>query len=332
MHPKICVYGAGAIGCHIAGHLARTGRADVSVVDREETVSAIQKNGIRVITPKEDFTVRVTASTNPETLGIQDYVIITLKIQQLVGLLTDIAHLVGPRTTVIPPSTGIPYYFFHNLSGRYDNARMVEVDPDERQWQTLPPSQVLPLVFWYGAHRVGPGVTQQDGEDGRYPLGELDGSDSERLHVLASLLEAGGLSAPVSKNIRGEIWTKFANSLCGNPIAVLTLSDMNGFAASPGVLKVFETMLKEVDTIGNVVGITIPQSISERMAFTLSTGDHKFSMLQDLESGRPLEIDAFIQSLAAAKRISGTDTPTCDIVLSLVELRNVQHRKHLQAR
>jgi len=258
-------------------------------------------------------------------------VIVTLKIHQAADLATEIAHLVGPHTTVIPPSTGIPYYFFHDLPGPHENARLIEVDPEERQWRALPPSQVLPLVFWCAAHRLGPGITQQDGEGGRYPLGELDGSDSERLHLLANLLEAGGLSAPVTKNIRGEIWIKFANSVCGNPIAVLTLSDMNGFAASPGVLKVFETMLKEVDAMAEVLGITVPQSISERMAYTLSTGDHKFSMLQDLESGRLLEIEAFAQSLAAVKRISGCSTPTCDIVLSLVKLRDVCYQKSLQA-
>lgn len=329
MPTKICIYGAGAIGCHIAGHLARTGRAVVSVIDHEKSVSAIQKNGIRVITPTEDFTTRVIASTDPATLGIQDYVIVTLKIHQAVNLATEIAHLVGPHTTVIPPSTGIPYYFFHDLPGPYDNARLTEVDPDERQLRALPPSQVLPLVFWCAAHRLGPGVTQQDGEAGRYPLGELDGSDSERCRLLADLMEAGGLSAPVSKNIRGEIWIKFASSVCGNPIAVLTLSDMAGFAATPGVWKVFETMLKEVDAIANVLGITVPMPISDRMAYVLSTGSHKFSMLQDLESGRPLEMEAFAQSLAAVKRISGCDTPTCDIVLSLVKSRDTNYQKSL---
>jgi 2-dehydropantoate 2-reductase len=327
MSPRICVYGAGAIGCHIAGHLARTGRADVSVVDREHNIAAIRERGIRVITPTEDFTVGVNASTDPAALGIQDYVIVTLKIQQAMTSLEQIGRLVGPNTAVIPPSTGIPYYFFHGLSGRYENARLAEVDPDDKQWRTLPPDQVLPMVFWVGAHRLAPGVTQQDGEDGRYPIGELDGSDSDRAHQLATLLEAGGLSAPVTKNIRGEIWIKFANSLCGNPIAMLTLADMNGFAASPEVVRLFEEMLNEVDAIGNAVGVTMPRSVSERMAFTLGTGEHKFSMLQDLESGRPLEIEAFAQSLAAVKRISGRETPTCDTVLALAELRNVVYQR-----
>jgi 2-dehydropantoate 2-reductase len=327
MSPRICVYGAGAIGCHIAGHLARSGRADVSVVDREHNVEAIRERGIRVITPTEDLTVRVNASTDPAALGIQDYVIVTLKIQQAMTSLEQIGRLVGPNTAVVPPSTGIPYYFFHGLSGRYENARLAEVDPGEEQWRTLPPDQVLPMVFWVGAHRLAPGVTQQDGGDGRYPIGELDGSDSDRAHQLATLLEAGGLSAPVTKNIRGEIWIKFANSLCGNPIAVLTLADMNGFAASPEVVRLFEEMLNEVDAIGNAVGVTMPQSVSERMAFTLGTGEHKFSMLQDLESGRPLEIEAFAQSLAAVKRISGHETPTCDAVLALAELRNVVYQR-----
>jgi 2-dehydropantoate 2-reductase len=326
MSPKICVYGAGAIGCHIAGHLARTGQADVSVIDRERNIAPIRERGIRVITETDDFTARVNASTDPAELGIQDFVIVTLKIQQAMTSLQQIGRLVGPDTTVIPPSTGIPYYFFHDLPGRYDDVRLPEVDPNGDQWRALPPHQVLPIVFWVGAHRLAPGVTQQDGADGRYPLGELDGRDSERARLLAALLEAGGLSAPVTKNIRGEIWIKFANSLCGNPIAVLTMADMNGFASSPKVVTLFERMLDEVDAIGDAIGITMPRSISERMAFTLSTGDHKFSMLQDLESGKPLEIEAFTQSLAAVKRISALETPACDTVLALAELRAAQLR------
>jgi 2-dehydropantoate 2-reductase len=326
MTPKICVYGAGAIGLHIAGHLARAGRADVSVVDREHNITPIRERGIRVITPTEEFTTRVNATTDPSTLGVQDFVIVTLKIQQATDALDDISRLVGPDTAVVPPATGIPYYFFHGLAGRYDDTRLPEIDPDGRQWRTVPPHQVLPMVFWVGAHRLEPGVTQQDGDGGRYPLGELDGSDSDRARRLSELLTAGGLAAPITDDIRGEIWIKFANSLCGNPIAVLTLADMNGFASSPAVVSLFETMLGEVDAIGDALGVSIPQSIAERMTFTLGTGEHKFSMLQDLESGKPLEIDAFAQSLAAVKRVSGLRTPTCDVVLALAELRDAAHQ------
>jgi 2-dehydropantoate 2-reductase len=147
VRPTICIYGAGAIGCHIAGHLARTAKASVTVVDREHNVSAIQKNGIRVITPTDDFTVQVNATTDPAEAGIQDYVIITLKIQQAIDSLTAISKLIGPETTIVPPSTGIPFYYFHKSPGKYDDARLVEVDPDGRQWKTMPPDQVLPMVF-----------------------------------------------------------------------------------------------------------------------------------------------------------------------------------------
>ncbi|WP_213989380.1 2-dehydropantoate 2-reductase [Sodalis sp. dw_96] len=329
MKTKICVYGAGAIGCHIAGHLARSGQCEVSVVDRDDVVSAIQKQGVRVKTHSEDFTVPVIASTNPQTLGIQDYVIVALKIQQSVKALESMAHLIGPDTTIVPPSTGIPYYFFHQFPGRYAQARLPEVDPDESQWRTLPPAQVLPMVFWYGAHGLGPGSMQQDGESGRYPLGELDGSVTPRARLLSELLQAGGLNAPITDNIRGEIWIKFANSLCGNPLAILTLADMNGFASSPQVLSIFERSLAEIDAMAEVFGITIPQTIPQRMAFTLGTGTHKFSMLQDLEQGRQLEIAPFAQSLAAIKRLSGGTTPITDIIQALVILRDAYHQKKI---
>ncbi|EXJ77034.1 hypothetical protein A1O3_10191 [Capronia epimyces CBS 606.96] len=343
--PKICIYGAGAIGCHLAGHLARTGKAVVSVVAQphSRTVSAISQNGIRVITPREDFTARVQAVGSSDSdiaaLGIQDYVIITLKIQQqTAAVLRTISQLVGPNTTILPPSTGIPYYFFHGFAGAHDDERLPEIDPDGVAWQVLPPSQVIPVVFWCGAHRLAPNVTQQDGSSARYAVGELAGhsGDSKRLTALVELMQAGGLDITVTDNIRGEIWTKFANSLCGNPIAVLTLADMSGFATEPAVVAVFAAMLREVDAVGAALSVHVPQSVEDRLAFTLSTGHHQFSMLQDLEAGHPLELDSFIRSWDAVKRLagsgsgSGPSTPTCDVVLPLAELRNRRYEEQLQ--
>lgn len=323
--PKICVYGAGAIGCHLAGHLARSKQCEVAIIDRQEVVTVIQKQGIRVITPNNDFTVQVQATTNPVELGRQDYVIIATKIQQASTLLESISHLIGPDTTILPPSTGIPYFFFHELKGPFQNRHLPEIDPGDRQWNIMPPEQVLPVVFWYGAHSTEPGVTHQDGSQGHYPLGELNGQTSERARLLSHLLEQGGLRAPLSDNIRGEIWIKFANSLCWNPLGILTMADMNGIAASPEVVTIIERMLTEIDAIAGSFGLTMPQSITERIDFTLSTGKHKVSMLQDLEKHRPLELAPFEHSLAAVKGISGKLTPTIDIILALARLRNASY-------
>ncbi|WP_204902666.1 ketopantoate reductase family protein [Erwinia endophytica] len=320
--PKICVYGAGAIGCHLAGHLAQSKQCEVAIIDREKVVTVIKQRGIRVITPNNDVTVQVHATTRPEELGIQDYVIIATKIQQASTLLNALSHLIGPDTTILPPSTGIPYFFFHQLQGPFKDRHLPEIDPDDQQWRLMPPAQVLPVVFWYGAHSTEPGVTHQDGVQGHYPLGELNGQTSERARLLSHLLEQGGLRAPITDNIRGEIWIKFANSLCWNPIGILTLADMNGIAAAPEVVTIIENMLSEIDAIADSFGLKMPQSIAERIDFTLSTGQHKVSMLQDLERHRPLELDPFENSLAAVKNISGKPTPTIDIVLALAKLRN----------
>ncbi|WP_213993086.1 2-dehydropantoate 2-reductase N-terminal domain-containing protein [Sodalis sp. dw_96] len=157
--PKICVYGAGAVGCPLAGHLARSKQCDVSIIDREEVVTIIQQRGMRVIKPDQDFTFQVHAATTPEELGVQDYVIVATKIQQANTLLASISHLIGEETAILPPSTGIPYFFFHELKGPFKNRHLAYVDPEDRQWQTMPPEQVLPVVFWYGAHSIKPGVT-----------------------------------------------------------------------------------------------------------------------------------------------------------------------------
>jgi len=200
-----------------------------------------------------------------------------------------------------------------------------DADPEDRQWQTMPPEQVLPVVFWYGAHSIEPGVTQKDGDRGRYPIGELNGGRSERAPLLSHRLEQGGLRAPRSDNIRGEIWTKFANSLCWNPVGILTLADMDGIAGSPEVVAIIEGMLNGIDAIADSFGLTMPQSIGERIDFTLSAEKHKVSMLQDLEKHHPLELAPFEHSLAAVKNISGKATPTIDMVLALANLRNASY-------
>lgn len=326
--PKICVYGAGAIGCHLAGHLARSGQCDVTVIDRPQVAAAINQRGIRVITPDHTFNVAVRAATDPAEVGVQDYVIVATKIQQASALLSSLGQLIGPETTILPPSTGVPYFFFHQLAGRFEGQHLPQVDPDDRQWQAMPPAQVLPMVFWYGAHSSEPGVTEQDGDQGRYPLGELNGQPSARAQLLSDLLVRGGLRAPVTNNIRGEIWTKFANSLCWNPVGILTLANMEQIAAVPQAVSLMAALLTEIDAIADTFGLILPQTIAERISFTLSTGKHKVSMLQDLEKGRPLELAPFERSLAAVKQISGRATPAIDQVMALATLRHNSYPYH----
>lgn len=318
---KVCIFGGGAIGGYLAGHLARAKQCEVSVVARGKTLDAIRTDGIRIVTPSEDFTVRVNASSDPRELGVQDYIFLTLKAHQIDDALDQIAPLMDSRTVVLPPTTGVPYYFFYNWQGDLKNRQMPRIDPDGNQWRALPPSQVLGCVYWIGAHSLAPGVISQDGAKAGCPIGELDGSRSVRVSVLSELLTASGIAAKVNDDIRAAIWIKFVNSLCWNPVAVLTHGTLGEMCDAGNIVPVVKAMMLEADSIALRLGIKIGPEPDKRIAMTLSARHHKMSMLQDLEAGRPLELDALEQSLRAVRGLTDLTTPVLDTVLALARLR-----------
>lgn len=317
---KVCIFGGGAIGGYIAGHLARKGDCEVSVVARGATLDAMRTSGVRVTTPEGSFTAPVRAVADVRELGPQDYVFLTLKAHQLDAALGDVAQLIDRRTTVIPPTTGIPYYFFHGAEGDLRDRQMPLVDPGGRQWATLPPEQAVGCVYWIGAHTEAPGVMAQDGARAGCPVGELDGSRSERVTRLATLLSDSGIPSKVNEDIRAAIWLKFVNSLCWNPVAALTLARVGAISDAAG--GVVRTMMAEADALAAALGVTVRQPPEKRIALTASAPMHKMSMLQDLEAGRPLELDVLDQSFRALKELADEPTPVLEAVLSLARLRS----------
>ncbi|KWF30823.1 ketopantoate reductase family protein [Burkholderia pseudomultivorans] len=318
---KICIFGGGAIGGYLAGHLARAGLCEVSVVARGSTLDAIQTHGLRVRTPDGEFVTPVRAVADARELGRQDYVFVTLKAHQVDAALDQIAALMDRHTVVLPPTTGIPYYFFHGAEGRFNDTRLPGIDPGGRQWQAMPPQQVVGCVYWIGAHTAGPGVVVQDGEKAGCPIGELDGSLSPRVQALSEMMTASGLAAKVNTNIRSAIWVKFVNSLCWNPVALLTQATLGAMADTGDVVPIVKSMMEEADAVAAELGLHIGPESSKRIAMTLTARHHRMSMLQDLDAGRPLELDPLQQSLLAVRALTGIRTPTLDTVLALARLR-----------
>ena len=318
---KVCIFGGGAIGGFIAGHLARSRLCEVSVVARGRTLDAIRANGIRVVTPSEEFSVRVDARPDARELGVQDYVFVTLKAHQVDGAVDQIASLMDGNTIVLPPTTSIPYYFFHGWPGRLKDRQMPRIDPAGRQWRGLPPRQVLGCVSWIGAHSIEPGVIAQDGAKAGCPIGELDGSRSERVTRLSELLNASGIASKVNEDIRAAIWVKFVNSLCWNPVAVLTQGTLGEMRDAGDVVPVVKAMMREADGLAQQLGIAVGPDPDKRIAMTLSAPHHKMSMLQDLEARRPLELDALLESLHAVRELADVRTPILDSILALARLR-----------
>lgn len=318
---KICIFGAGAIGGHIGGHIARSGQCELSIVARGTTLAAIRENGLRVETPDGSFVTHPSATDDPATLGPQDYLLLTVKAHQMPAVLPRIKPLVGEHTAILPPTTGLPAAFLHGLAGPCGNRPLRRIDPDGAQMRAMPADQVLGIVYWIGAHGEGPAMVRQDGPRASCMVGELDGTISERATTLATLLTESGIPTPVRPSIRTDIWVKFVNSLCWNPAALLTLATNGAIGGHAETQATVRRMMEEADALAGKIGIPIPISPEKRIAVTTSARGHKMSMLQDFEHDRQLELDILIQSIRAMKELANLPTPTIDAVLALAELR-----------
>lgn len=323
---KICVYGAGAVGGFVAANLARVSGVEISVVARGAQLEAIRDRGLRLVTPNGEFCAPVVATDRPGELGPQDYVFIGVKQHQFADAVEGITPLIGEHTAVLPPTTSIPYWYFDNLPGPFDGTRLERLDPGGRLRRRLDPSRVLGCVYWVATEVREPGVVHHDGRQLHFPVGEPDGSNSPRLLRLIEVMNRAGLNAEVTANIRGWIWAKMISSLAWNPVATLTLASMAEMNAQPAVMNIVRRIMKEADGLAAKVGINkFPIDIEQRIASARLGGHHKMSMLQDLQRGRPLELDALINSIEAVRELVDYPTPTIDDVYALLRLRADKH-------
>ncbi len=319
---RICIFGAGAIGGFVAAHLALVDGVEVSVVARGAHLAAIRERGLRVVSPKGEVAARVQATDRAEELGPQDIVFIALKQHQLAPALPALATLLGPDTSVVPPTTGIPYWYFHGLGGAHGGRQVDRLDPGGAQWRTLGPERALGCVYWVATEVTEPGVIHHDGKLLRFPIGEPDGTTSPRLQRLADAMNAAGLNAQVVPDIRAWIWAKMISSLSWNPLAVLTGATLDHLTGTPEVVAIVRRMMREAEVVAEALGVAHwPISTDERIAAARNAGAHRMSMLQDWDRGRPLEVDVLTESVAAMRDLAGVATPTIDEVYALLRLR-----------
>ncbi|WP_137700653.1 2-dehydropantoate 2-reductase [Marimonas lutisalis] len=317
---KICIFGAGAIGGYIAVKLVQAG-TDVSLVARGPHLAAMRENGLTLI--EEDGTrtnVPVTASDDPAELGPQDYVIITLKAHSVPPVVEKMQPLIGPDTTIVSGVNGLPWWYFHKLDGPFEGTRLASVDPGDAQWNGFGPDRVLGCVVYPAAEVVEPGVIKHI-EGNRFSLGEPSGEKSERAMALSKALSAAGLKAPVRPRIRDEIWVKLWGNLSFNPISALTHATLDVLCTDPGTRAVARGMMLEAQEIAEKLGVKFPIDVERRIDGGAAVGAHRTSMWQDLDAGRPMEIDALVASVQEVGELTGTPTPTIDTVLALIRLR-----------
>ncbi len=317
---KICVFGAGAIGGYMGVKLAQAG-ADVSLVARGPHLAAMQSGGLKLIEEGvEETVVSVTASDNPADLGEQDYIIVTLKAHSVPPIVDKMTPLIGPNTTIVSGVNGVPWWYFHKIGGAHEGTRLESVDPGNAQWDGFGPDRVLGCVVYPAAEVIEPGVVKHI-EGNRFSLGEPDGSKSERATALSQALSSAGLKAPVRPRLRDEIWVKLWGNLSFNPISALTHATLDVLCTDPGTRAVAKGMMLEAQEIAEALGVKFPIDVERRIDGGAAVGAHRTSMLQDLDQGRPMEIDALVGSVQELGRVVGVPTPTIDTVLALVQLR-----------
>lgn len=317
---RICVFGAGAIGGLLAARLARKGDVEVTIIARGPHLAAMQQNGLTLISGEERFTVHPRCVASAEEAGPQDYVIVTLKANALPGAARQMQPLLGPDTAIVSAVNGIPWWYFYALEGPYRDRRVASVDPDGSLWELLPPSRAIGCIVYPAAEVTEPGVVLHTYGD-RFSLGEPDGSRSERAVKLSEALIAAGFKAPVRPRIRDEIWVKLWGNLAFNPISALTTTTLDVLIADPGQREVARHMMVEAQAIGEALGVRFGIDVDKRIAGAAEVGAHKTSMLQDLERGRPMEIDALLGVVVEFAELTGLPAPTCRTVLHLVRAR-----------
>lgn len=316
---KICIFGAGAIGGYLGAKLTQAG-ADVSLVARGPHLAAMKETGLTLIENGEATTVAVSASDAPTELGPQDYVIVTLKAHSVPPLVPQMQPLIGPKTTIVSGVNGVPWWYFHKIGGPYEGIQLASVDPGNAQWDGFGPDRVLGCVVYPAAEVAEPGTIRHI-EGNRFSLGEPDGTKSDRAMALSKVFSSAGLKAPVRPRLRDEIWVKLWGNLSFNPISALTHATLDVLCTDPETRHVARQMMLEAQAIAEALGVKFPIDVDRRIDGGAAVGAHRTSMLQDLDAGRPMEIDALLGSVQELGRITDLPTPTIDTVLGLTRLR-----------
>jgi 2-dehydropantoate 2-reductase len=317
---KICIYGAGAIGGYLAVELALSG-SQVCVVARGAHLDAIQTNGLTLNIHGRKKVARVQADSDPGAFGPQDLVICALKAHQAFDSAASFAPLLGPDTAVLTAMNGIPWWYFYKTGGRFEGHYLESVDPGGRQWNSIGPQRAIGCVVEPACEVTAPGVITHH-QFNRFIIGEPDGSRSNRVQDLSRALIQAGLDAPIRDNIRWNIWLKLWGNVCFNPISALTGATLGRMVGNPELRALCKTMMLETQAVNEALGVHIPSEMMDRRLDGAGAAtDHKMSMLQDLERGRSLEIDALVGVVSELGRLTAVKTPVVDAVLALVKER-----------
>ena len=316
---KICVFGAGAVGGHIAGRIARGG-ADVSVIARGANLAAMQARGLEIRAADATFRVDVRAEQDPARLGPQDAVIVTLKAPSLPAMASAIRPLLGPETAVVFAMNGIPWWYFHKEGTVHEGHRLERLDPGGAVWDAIGPERAIGGVVNSACTVVEPGVIEVANPISRITVGEPDGSLSQRAEAIAAAMRAGGLESPVVPDIRTKIWTKLMLNVGSGPMGVLTQSPARLVFAEEACCIALRGIAREMEALSAAMGCPIKPDPEAQIVMSRKLS-HTASIVQDLQLGRPMEVDAIFAVPLDLARLVGVETPTLDLLVALAQLR-----------
>jgi len=317
---RICIFGAGAIGGLMAAKLALKGEVDVTVIARGPHLAAMQADGLRLVSEGQEVVARPRCVATAAEAGPQDYVVVTLKAHSLPAAAQQMQPLIGPETAIVSAVNGVPWWYFHAIGGTHDGRIVESVDPGGVVTRLLPPMRAIGCIVYPAAEVSAPGVIEHTYGD-RFSLGEPDGSRSPRAQRLSEALIAAGFKAPVRPRIRDELWVKLWGNLAFNPISALTTATLDVLVADDEQRGVARTMMLEGQRVAEALGIRFAIDVDKRIAGAAEVGAHKTSMLQDLERGRPMEVEALLGAVVELADLVGEPAATCRTVLSLVRAR-----------
>ena len=317
---KYAVVGAGAIGGYLGAKLASAGE-DVTFIARNKNLAAINAHGFRLQLPdgSEQHAANVRAVQDMAEAGPQDAVLLTTKAHQVRDLLPGLRALFGPATMVVTMINGLPWWYFHKLGGPFEGRALTSVDPDGALAAGIESERLIGSIVYPAAELVEPGVVKVI-EGNRFSLGELDGQRTPRVEALSKSLMAAGFKAPVARDIRSELWVKLWGNLSFNPISALTHATLEEICRFAPTRELAARMMTEAKAVGEKLGVEFKISLEQRIAGAEGVGAHKTSMLQDVEQGRAIELQALVGSVVELARITQTPTPTIDAIYAATAL------------
>ena len=318
---KVCVVGAGAIGGYMAVRIAKAGH-DVSVIARGPHLAAIRSHGLKLVEADQEFVAtNLSATDNICELGPQDIVLLALKAHQIEAVVGDLSVLLGPKTVLVTLQNGIPWWYFQRLESPYSGRVVKTVDPNGVLFNNIDPDRIIGCIAYPAATVSEPGVIKHV-EGNRFPVGELDGGESDRVNQVSALFTEAGFKARVLTDIRSEIWLKLWGNLTFNPISAVTHATLVDICQFPLTRTLAATMMTEAQSIGERLGAGFRVPMERRIAGAESVGKHKTSMLQDVEVGKPLEIDGMLGVVVELAEMTEVDVPTLRALYACVSLLN----------